>query len=93
MADKREAPMRVSGKHKAIAQRIAKGLGVNQVDVVSWAIEALEQYYVHHGERILLPLRFHETFRVVSISAANKSFPDHTVLEEPPRGKLKPVRV
>jgi hypothetical protein len=31
------------------------------------AINALAAHYEHHGKRLLLPLRFHETFSVTTI--------------------------
>lgn len=37
---------------------------MKEAEIVRWAVEALQNYFYHHGERLLLPLRFHETFYV-----------------------------
>lgn len=56
--------MRFSDEQDAVLKRIAGACGVKEADVARWAVEALGDYWTHHGNRLLLPLRFHETFFV-----------------------------
>jgi hypothetical protein len=71
-------PVRLTPEQDAILKAVAAACGVKEADVARWAVEALGDYWNHHGKRLLLPLRFTETFRVTTIQ------PDRLVLTEPP---------
>jgi hypothetical protein len=58
---------RLTEEQKQIVTEIAKSTGVEEADVVRWAVQALGDYYRHHGNRLVLPLRFTETFSVQTI--------------------------
>ena len=74
-----ESPIKASPKAKRALKRIAETFHVRQIDALDWAVEALDAYQVHHGGRLLLPLRFTETFQVQTIGAKPP-----TLLYEPP---------
>lgn len=70
--------VRFSDEQNAILKGIAAACDVSEVTVARWAVEALGDYWKHHQQRLLLPLRFHETFRVVTLPD-----PDTMILELP----------
>lgn len=39
---------------------------IRKIDLLDHAITALKEYVEHHDGRLLLPLRFHESFRVIT---------------------------
>lgn len=79
--------VRFSETQNAILKEIANACDVKDVDVARWAVDALGDYFRHHGKRLLLPLRFHETFSVVTIDPTKP-----LVLFEPPRAQRESVR-
>lgn len=100
MPEKREAPVRISGDHKAIAERIAKGVKPKKPltisTVMELAIEALEDYFDAHKGRLLLPLNYDHVFQVVPVDDGR-----HRVFHEPveisgsdpePHGRLSSSR-
>jgi hypothetical protein len=68
MSGSREKPVRIRQAHKTTVEKIAGATGVTYQEVIGWAIDALGDYYEHHGKRLLLPLRFTETFRVYQMN-------------------------
>jgi hypothetical protein len=67
VAEKRrvqEPPIRIKTASKATAKRIADALGLNQIQVVEQAVDALGAYFDFHGGKLLLPLDFSQRFRV-----------------------------
>ena len=60
-------------------RRMMDRLDAPQIAVLSWAISALADYVDHHGGRLLLPLRFQETFSVTTVDPRKP-----LVLHEPP---------
>jgi len=75
-----EPPIRVKRSSREAATRVANELGVSYIDVIEWAMDALEKYYEHHGKRLLLPLRFNETFSITKIDPSKPM----TLFEPPP---------
>jgi hypothetical protein len=75
-----EPPIRVKRSSREAATRLANDLGVSYIDVIEWAMDALEKYYEHHGKRLLLPLRFNETFSITKIDPSKPL----TLFEPPP---------
>lgn len=61
-------PVRFSEAQSAILKRVSTICGVSEAEIARWAVNALGDYFQHHGERLLLPLRFHETFFVYQVS-------------------------
>lgn len=64
---KQESPISANAKTKAALKRLVQGMGEKQTDVLEKAVIALEDYWLRHGQRALLPLRFDETFVVYQI--------------------------
>lgn len=84
------SPVAVSAEARAILKRLVKTLGVPQLALLDQIIKAADQYVEHHGGRMIVPLKFTEQFRVVTIEAGNQPVFQSLVLEEPPRrGKSK----
>lgn len=80
---------RLSDEQDALVREIAaasRGV-LKEVDVMRLALDALGDYWRHHGNRLLLPLRFHETFSVVTLDPTKP-----LVLHEPPRARSEPAR-
>ncbi len=61
---RQESPISASPAAKEILQRLSKQVGVRKIDLLDHALKALDDYVAHHGGRIVLPLKFNETFRV-----------------------------
>lgn len=72
-----EAPIRISPASKSTAKRIAEAIGAQHIQIVDWAVEALGHYFDHHRERLLLPLRFNETFFVYQAAPPLLELPPH----------------
>lgn len=90
MAEKRriqEPPIRIKPTSRKTAARVADDLGVSYIDVIEWAVDALGAYYEHHGKRLLLPLRFNETFSITILTAEKP-----LVLHEPPHAQSESTR-
>jgi hypothetical protein len=66
-------PIRFSEGQNAILKRVAAACGVGEADIARWAVDALGDYFEHHGNRLLLPLRFHETFSVVTLPTPKRN--------------------
>lgn len=60
------AQFRFTEEQKRRVQEIAEASGLRRADIIRMAVQALIDYYDNHGNRLLLPLRFTETFRVYS---------------------------
>lgn len=67
MAKTEPMPVRFSEKQSAILKRVSAVCGVSEAEVARWAVDALGDYFTHHGDRLLLPLHFYETFSVVQL--------------------------
>lgn len=80
-------PIRFSEGQDAAVKRIAEACGVKEAEIVRWAVEALSDYWQHHGGRLLLPLRFHETFSVITLDPQKP-----LILREPPHAVRESVR-
>lgn len=78
-AKKRESPIAASGRAKTTLRRISKALKVRQIDLLDWAVDALDGYFDKHKGRVLLPLNFEEDFLIVS------GRPESGLLEVPPK--------
>jgi PAS domain S-box-containing protein len=72
-------PVRFTEGQADILKRVANACGVNTQDVARWAVDALGDYWSHHGERLLLPLRFHETFYVYQAGPPRLPAPPKTL--------------
>ncbi len=61
-----EPPIRLTKESREIAVRVAAALEnkLTYVQIVDIAVGALGEYFDHYGGRLLLPLRFQESFRV-----------------------------
>lgn len=81
---KQESPIKASARAKQTLKRLSKNLNVRQIDALDWAVDALADYYEHHGNRLLLPLRFYETFSITTIDPTKP-----LTLFEPPRAESK----
>lgn len=79
---KQESPISASAQAKEILQRLSGSLGVRKIDLLDHALKALDQYVAHHNGRLLLPLRFNETFRVNVMP-----LPGEMTLRMPPRAQ------
>lgn len=79
---------RLSDDHDALIREIssASGGAMKEVDVVRVALDALKDYWNHHGKRLLIPLRFNETFSITKIDPQQPM-----ILREPPRAKSESV--
>lgn len=79
---KRESPIAASAKAKRILKRVATHLDLPQICVLDKAVEALADYFEHHGERLMLPLNYKETFSVVTLDSKS----GRLVLRQAPYG-------
>ena len=75
--------VKIKRASKSSLEQIAREIKAQQIDVLAWAVDALSQYYKHHGNRLILPLRFTETFQVFQVSP-------HVALHEPPESGSNP---
>ncbi len=83
MAKTDPKPIRFTEAQANVLQEVAAACHVSEQDVARWAVQALGDYWSHHGKRLLLPLRFNETFRVNVMP-----LPGETVtLRMPPRAQ------
>lgn len=71
--------VKIKRESKSSLERIAREIKAQQIDVLAWAVGALLDYYEHHGKRLILPLKFTETFKIYSLPD-----PQGLVLEQPP---------
>lgn len=67
---KQESPIAASSEAKSILARLAGELGLPKTVLLDEALRALRDHYDHHRQRLLLPLRFNETFAVTMIDPA-----------------------
>ncbi len=77
---KQESPISASPEAKEILQRLSKQIGIRKIDLLDHALKALDDYVGHYGGRLLLPLRFNETFRVMKLPEPGSRM----ILREPP---------
>lgn len=60
-------PIRFTEEQRRSLREVAETCGLSETDVIRMAIQALVDHYRHHGNRLVLPLRFTETSRVHSL--------------------------
>lgn len=74
MRDVKNNPIgvRLKSAQRAGLQRLADKYGVEMVDVLRWAIDALLQYCEAHEGRLVLPVDFNESFTTFPAAQASK---------------------
>lgn len=77
--------IRLSPDQKARLQALARRLDLDPADLIRFAIRALLVHAAAHEGRILLPIDFDETFKVVRENVdIEPSWKDHLAAETPP---------